>query len=61
MATNNEISAAHAAEPHDVEHNGDFSPEKADTDSEYKQEGVKAVEAVTQVWSKKVVVITLIL
>ena len=42
-------------------HNGDLSAEKADSDSEYKQEGVRAVEAITQVWTKKVVIITLVL
>lgn len=34
---------------------------KQDTDMEYKQEGVKQVEAVTQVFSKKVVFLTLVL
>lgn len=67
MAANDQISAAHTAEPRDMEKNevdadnGDFSPEKVDSDSEYKQEGVKAVEAITQVWSRKVVIITLVL
>lgn len=67
MATQDQISAAHTAEPRDMEknevdvHNGDLSAEKADSDSEYKQEGVRAVEAITQVWTKKVVIITLVL